>query len=143
MSAKYLFRKYLKYKKVDDIFVDSAGITAKPQDISPEVKLELKKYGIDPSDHKQKKLTQKLINDFDLVVAMSTNHKEFILKNFNKEVPLFLEIVLGKTKDLKDNSDVFKEVKGWAKEEYNDIFYLLYICCIPEFYNNFEKFISQ
>jgi protein-tyrosine-phosphatase len=143
LSAKYLLDEFLKEKGINNVFVDSAGIIAKPQNLIFSVVSELGLLSVDIKDHKQKKLTQEMICNYDLVVAISKNHQKFIKDNFNLNVPLFLEIVKNKKEDIKDNREVLDNLNGWAEDMYNKSIVRKIYRYIPEFYNNFEKFIKK
>jgi len=80
VMAEGLLRKMLKDKKKDDIQISSAGILAidgfSPTDKTIEV---MKKEGIDISGYETNKLTKKIIEEADLVLAMENIHKDEVL----------------------------------------------------------------
>jgi len=78
MAAEYLMKNRLYKQGISAFQVSSAGITAKTQEISPIVLASLKERGIDASGHKQTKLTQEIVDDTDLLIAMGINHQVFI-----------------------------------------------------------------
>jgi protein-tyrosine phosphatase len=75
--------------------VGSAGIETKPQTIHPVILARLMQKGADPSLHLQRLLTQELVNQTDLIIAMGRNHREFIQRNFGRAAPLFNEVSFG------------------------------------------------
>lgn len=119
MSAKFLFEKYLKDNNINDWIVDSAGTTAKKQTMRTTLIKQLNEYGVDPTKHKQKKLTKKHLEKYDIIIAMSKDHKEFIEKQFNfKDVFLYNEFAIKKSTSVDDvntiphyenNSDLVKK----------------------------------
>lgn len=73
------------------IAVASAGTDDYPHAVRPNVREYLLSKGIDVSAHRRRTLTLELLAEADLVVAMSTDHVEFIHERFGRRVPLFLE----------------------------------------------------
>ncbi len=100
--GEYCLRDYLKKRKIGSISVSSAGIIAKPDSINTFTLKSLKSKGIDASKHKQRKLTRELIKDSDLVIALHKEHQNFIEKEFGVYVPLFNELVIGKSVSVLD-----------------------------------------
>jgi protein-tyrosine phosphatase len=80
----------------------SAGIDAIPQSIHPLIREHLLTKGSDPSHHVQRKLTQQLLDEVTLPVAMGLNHREFIRQTFNRDVLLFNEICYQKCEPILD-----------------------------------------
>ena len=89
--------------------VGSAGTIAKPQTIHPIISHRLIQKGADPSAHTQRLLTQQLIHDANLIVAMSHTHREFIQQRFGVTVPLFNEMSLGKDTSILDLHEALPE----------------------------------
>ena len=92
MAAEYLMKNRLYKQGISAFQVSSAGITAKTQEISPIVLASLKERGIDASGHKQTKLTQEIVDDTDLLIAMGINHQVFIQDTRWVKVPVFNEL---------------------------------------------------
>lgn len=69
--------------------IGSAGIEATPQEIHPVVLARLLEKGVDPSLHRQRKLTRELIERASLTIAMGRNHQEWIRQEFRRNVRLF------------------------------------------------------
>ncbi len=113
LSAEYSFKKYLEENKIFGWKVGSAGIRAKKQEIPSKVKEELEKINIDVSNHKPRKLSKEILEKYDVVVAMSSNHKEFIKKKLgNKNVLLFNELAINKEKPILDVEEEIKNYKS-------------------------------
>jgi len=96
LSAEYLLKQLLREKKDSRIRVSSAGIIAHVEPPHEELRRQLRNRGISISKHKQRKLTKKIFDKADLVIAMSTNHQESIRKLYGVRVPLFNELAYGK-----------------------------------------------
>lgn len=102
MTAEYMLKKYLKQHKITDFIVSSAGITAKPHQADPFLVQELTKRWIDVSHHHQRKLTQEILDQQDIVIAMGQNHKEFIWEHRKRRVFLFNELAFNKKTPVLD-----------------------------------------
>ncbi len=113
MSANYCLKDFLQKHKITNILTDSAGTIANKEPIAIAVKEKFKELGIDISKHKQKKLNNKMFKSNVFVIAMAKSHKSFIKKNFNKNVPLFMELCYGLDVSLPDVEDV---IKNWETE---------------------------
>lgn len=74
-----------------DLVVASAGTVDYPHVVWPYVGGYLMQRGFDVSDHRRRTLTQAILDESQLVVAMSTDHQAHIRERFGQEVPLFLE----------------------------------------------------
>ena len=74
-----------------DLHVASAGTVDYPHVVWPYVGGYLKQKGFDVSDHRRRTLTRAIMDESQLVVAMSTDHRQYIREQFGREVPLFLE----------------------------------------------------
>jgi protein-tyrosine phosphatase len=74
-----------------DLVVASAGTVDYPHVVWPYVGGYLKQKGFDVGDHRRRTLTQAILDESQLVVAMSTDHQAYIRDRFGREAPLFLE----------------------------------------------------
>jgi protein-tyrosine phosphatase len=74
------------------IRASSAGAVALPQDMHPDVRAYLMQRGMDPSQHRQRKVSAELLQASDLVIAMSTDHQTFLFDAFQYHAPLFNEV---------------------------------------------------
>lgn len=75
-----------------DIHVSSAGTVDYPHVVRPYTREYLLSKGYDVSGHARRTLTRAMIEESDLVVAMSTDHQGTIRERFGREVPLYLEV---------------------------------------------------
>lgn len=76
--AEGIFKELLK--NIDEnIHVSSAGISVYEGERANEKAIEsLSKKNIDISSHKARQLTKEIIDESDLILTMTTNHKEII-----------------------------------------------------------------
>lgn len=78
MGAGY-FRYLCKKNAKDDITVESAGTSACEGARASEQSIKvMEKFGVDISDHLSSKLTLEKIDSADLIIAMSTSHRQII-----------------------------------------------------------------
>jgi protein-tyrosine phosphatase len=76
----------------NDIHVSSAGTVDYPHVVRPNVRDYLLSKGFDVSRHQRRTLTEAMLNESHLVIAMSTDHRTYIRDRFGQSVPLFLEV---------------------------------------------------
>lgn len=100
MSAEYVM-KQLAPKDLG-LSISSAGTEARVEPIHPDIMLYLKERGIDPSRHVQRRVTPDILAQQDLVIAMSTDHKEHLRKMFHHEAILFYEASHGEARAFPD-----------------------------------------
>jgi protein-tyrosine phosphatase len=90
LAAEYALRHVLGPQS--DITVASAGTEDFPHVIVPLVRDYLLDRGLDVSRHRRRTLTAQILEEPDLVIAMSTEHRLFLAEHFNRrDVPLFTE----------------------------------------------------
>jgi diadenosine tetraphosphate (Ap4A) HIT family hydrolase/protein-tyrosine-phosphatase len=107
LSAELCFKKYLSDSNKTDWKVGSAGTIADPGVVDPKVVATLGELGIEGFTHQQQKLTQEMLDEYDLVVGMAEDHIDFMKSEFGyKHAILFNELV-SKEKTLEDISDVY------------------------------------
>lgn len=115
LVAKYSLEDYLRKRNIKDVVIDSAGTVARKECINPAVLSGLKQFGIDPSGHRQKKLTKKDLNDHDIVIVMAQNHIDFIRSKFGfNEAVLFNEVA---EREKKSVPDVDQAVPRWKSNK--------------------------
>lgn len=137
MAAEFAMRAAVSNSS--KLSFNSAGTHGYPgHPIRKDVLKRLKDYGIDASNHQSRYLTQDIINKADLVVAMSTDHQQFIKNKFNKESVLFLEITDGQKKAFPDLWEVVPDYQKnkKASEKYVNL-------AIDKIISSEAKFISQ
>lgn len=89
LTADVALRGLLAHR--GDIVVSSAGTQDYPHAVSPRVRNYLLTKGFDVSAHRRRTLSQAIVDRSSLVVAMSTDHQQFIQARFARHAPLFLE----------------------------------------------------
>jgi protein-tyrosine phosphatase len=89
LTAEYALRAALNGRA--DIAVASAGTEDRAQLIPPEISGYLLGKGLDVGLHRRRTLTGEIVEATHLVIAMSFDHREFILQRFGRRAPLFLE----------------------------------------------------
>ena len=114
MSAEYIMKKHIEDKNIKDFEVASAGIRAQPQEPHIETLRTLYSLGIEKIDHKQQKLTDDIIEKYDIIIAMGKDHKSFIKKEFGYVVPLFNEVAIGKKTAV---LDVHEKIPDWTRQK--------------------------
>jgi len=90
--------------------IGSAGIEAVPQRMHALIRDRLLEKGVDPSGHVQRKLTQDLLDRTHVPVAMGLDHREYIRRQFNRDVLLFNEICFQKPEPI---LDVHEAIPDW------------------------------
>jgi protein-tyrosine-phosphatase len=88
--AEGIFKDLLKKNDINHITVKSAGISAFEGDRANEKAIRvLNSMGIDIKNHKAKQLTLDLIKESDLILTMTTTHKNVIINyapNYKQKV---------------------------------------------------------
>jgi protein-tyrosine phosphatase len=110
MVAEYALKSLLGHSS--PYIVGSAGIEALPATIHPVILDRLLTRGSDPSNHVQRKLTQDLLDEVTLPVAMGLNHHEFIRQHFNRDILLFNEICFQKRESI---LDLHEAIPDWQR----------------------------
>lgn len=83
--AEGMLKKELSNKGIKDYLVSSAGISVIFSSGASEYAIEvMKSEGIDISSHKAKQITDKEINASYLILTMTVNHKDYIIKKYPK-----------------------------------------------------------
>jgi protein-tyrosine phosphatase len=103
-SAEYLFKKYVKDMKDNQIEVSSAGIAVIPLNFYKDTKERLEFYGLDISHHKQTQVTKEVLIDKNLIICMTKQHMDYII-NLGFSPILFNNIAYGNDEDLLDDCE--------------------------------------
>lgn len=72
--------------------IASAGTEDNAQVVWPAVADHLRGHGLDVSAHRRRTLTRALLDDADLVVAMSTEHQRELVDRFALTAPLYTDL---------------------------------------------------
>src|SRR5918992_2739183 len=89
LTAEHALRQALAGRS--DIHVSSAGTDDFPHVVRPNVREYLRSKGFDVSRHERRTLTEAILRDAHLVIAMSTDHLSFIRTRFGNAARLFLQ----------------------------------------------------
>lgn len=122
LVAEYALKAYVG--PGTEYLIGSAGIEASPQEIHPEVLAGLLGKGIDPSGHRQRKLTRDLMEAAAVVVAMGRNHQAWIRKEFGREVPLFNHMCYGIDRPILDIHEI---IPDWREQPDQSRGYLRFV----------------
>ena len=89
LTAEYALRQVLGNR--NGVRVSSAGTENLTCTVDPMVSAYLDSRGIDVSRHRRRTLTADMLQTPVTVIAMSTDHREFIAQRFGRDVPLFTQ----------------------------------------------------
>jgi protein-tyrosine phosphatase len=79
--AEGILRSLLRQKGVDDIIVSSAGVGGLEGHPASGFAVEVaKNWDVDISDHRARQLSHEMIKKADLILAMSPEHADYILR---------------------------------------------------------------
>jgi len=107
----------------------SAGTEANPQKMVDIVRDGLLARGIDPTGHKQRKLTPALFNAADLVIAIGFDHVAFLKEHHSSEVVLFNEVAHGCREAILDTWEAVPDYAENSKDRNAHIHQVLdHIC---------------
>jgi len=89
-AAEYFSKEYIKNNNLSEFEVSSAGTEAGNYDLVP-LNVILKKLNIDSSKHKKRKVSKKILQENDLVIAMDKYNQKYLKDHFNVGSVLFNE----------------------------------------------------
>jgi len=90
LTAEFALRRVLGNRHL--VRVSSAGTEDLSCTVDPLVSAYLRSRGIDVSGHRRRTLTADMLQPSVTVIAMSTDHREFIAQRFGRhDVPLFTQ----------------------------------------------------
>jgi protein-tyrosine phosphatase len=103
LSAELSLKKYLSDNAIINWKVGSAGIIATPEPVDPRTLEDLREFGLDATGHQQRKLTQAMLEEYDVIVGMAENHIEFIKTEFGyDDAILFNELAVQEETSVTD-----------------------------------------
>ena len=79
--------------------------------VRPNVRDYLLQKGLDVRAHQRRTLTREILASAELVIAMSTDHQQFLAERFALRAPVFLEACGGACEALPDIEDVVLDYK--------------------------------
>jgi protein-tyrosine phosphatase len=104
LTAEHALRQALRERA--DIHVSSAGTVDYPHVVRPSVREYLRSKGLDVSAHGRRTLSEAMLDESHLVVAMSIDHASYIASRFGRAATLFLEACGEAAEALPDVEDV-------------------------------------
>jgi len=107
LTADVALRRLLALRA--DVHVSSAGTVDYPHVVWPYTRGYLLEKGFDVSAHQRRTLTRALVQESQLVVAMSTDHQAAIRARFRRDVPVYLEVCGEPAAWLPDIEDVIPD----------------------------------
>ncbi|AZT90732.1 low molecular weight protein arginine phosphatase [Caldicellulosiruptor changbaiensis] len=125
--AEYLLKDKLKRMNIDDIEVESAGLSAFfPQKASKNAVLVMNELGIDISSHVSRLINEDMIKESNLILTMEKYHKEAIINMYPgvmDKVFTLKEYVLGSKENLDVVDPYGGDVEKYRKcrDELNDL----------------------
>jgi protein-tyrosine phosphatase len=111
MTAEYALKARLDPQS--PLRVSSAGTLAIPQEMHPDIRAYLVQRGMDPSQHRQRKVSAEILRAADLAIAMSTDHQSFLFDTFQYRAPLFNDVCHGRSEPL---LDVWEAIPSWETD---------------------------
>jgi protein-tyrosine phosphatase len=121
-----------------EIEVSSAGTIAGKAKLRQDVLDALGRWGVDARDHKPRLLTQEIVDESDLIVAMNTDHQKIIAEQFGRHAPLYNEIAVGTALPFPDLPDVVEHY--WKKPEESRAFV---DASVDRIFRNRENFLAR
>jgi protein-tyrosine-phosphatase len=89
LTAEHALRHALRARS--DVHVSSAGTVDFPHVVRSNVREYLGSKGFDVGAHQRRTLTEAILRESQLVIAMSTDHRSYIKERFGHSALLFLE----------------------------------------------------
>lgn len=134
--AEWLFKDMIKnIDMLKDVKVRSAGVFALPgQSASQQAIIAMHKQGIDLNKHSSSQLTKELVDDADLILTMTMNHKYALLNmvpDASDKTYTLKEYAYGGHNSSLDIVDPY----GMSVERYEQ--------CLDEIKKAFEKVIEK
>lgn len=143
MTAEYALKAALGPQPA--YLVGSAGTEAVPQEMSPYLRERLLGRNLDPSGHRQRRLTAQMLHEADLVVTMGLNHRNYLQERFNRAACLFNQICFGLETPVLDVGEALpNEWRNPAAQQAYIYEVVDYLCdSMPYFIKNVGRFLPQ
>jgi protein-tyrosine-phosphatase len=120
--AEGILRSLLAARSINDFAVESAGIGAMDGMPATPFAIEVAKHWqVDISSHRSRMLTKNMIRDADLILAMSTEHAESILRKEPSAAKKTFLIRLFPS-PLASGQEGVKDPIGGTLEDYNQTY---------------------
>jgi len=109
LTAEYALRAVLRENP--EIHVSSAGTDDYPHVVWPEVRAYLLEKGLDVRAHVRRTLTQAIVDESHLLIAMGTDHRSAVQQGFGLSAPLYLEACGEAAEGLPDIEEVVADYR--------------------------------
>lgn len=120
LTAEYSLKARLGSKS--SILVASAGTRDDPSlTVRKDVSDYLLSKGLDVSSHNRTLVSTDLLQKFDHIIAMHTDHQQQLSERFSIEVPHFMEACGMKSEALPDVDDLFAPDDWHSSDAYDHI----------------------
>lgn len=131
--AEGIFNQIINENDDDDVHVTSAGISVYVSTPASEDAINVtEEMGIDISEHMSKQISEEMVSDADLILVMTTGHKNILIDIFPEytdKIYTLLEYAYGSEDDILDpfgmDCDVYREcaleIKGAIEKVYDKI----------------------
>lgn len=134
MAEHYMQEKINELKKEEEYLIDSCGIYANPgESATNNAILAIKEYNVNMQNHRAKSLDQVNLSDFDLIIGLTTQHKEMLITLFPK-----LKDRIFTLKEYSQPGSVYKDIDdpwGYNLNVYN--------ACAKEIVKYVDKLIEK
>jgi protein-tyrosine phosphatase len=107
LTAEYALRRALGTSSA--VHVSSAGTEDFPHVVKPVVRDYLLAQGLDVREHRRRTLTDLILREASLVVAMNDDHQAYIRERHDLTVPLYTELCGLQGELLPDVDDVIAD----------------------------------
>ena len=143
-SAERALKKYLDVK-AKDFIIASAGIQGKYHH-HPDAFIvrELQKLGLDGENHAPQQVTNELLEKFDLLIAMSTDHQAILKADYRRDSVLFNQICFGVDDPLLDLGEAipFEYLAGEQEAYAHDLIHYIHQS-IPFLVKNLDRYFPS
>jgi protein-tyrosine phosphatase len=111
LSAEFSLRAAAAEKGLSATFASAGTRTWPDRDLRADVLAALKRHGMDAAAHRSRPLTQEIVDDADIIIAMDEGHQKFIRDQFNRHAPLFLTVSRNLHEGIPDLPDLVPDYK--------------------------------
>ncbi|WP_274362409.1 hypothetical protein [Paenibacillus thermotolerans] len=131
--AEFCLKDFLKKNHIDDFSISSAGIRAE-SDVSKYSNLHfaiMDEMGVDTTEWCRTPFKRDYFEEYDLIIGMSDQHKNYIKQEYSRDIPLFNEVYNGHNTPVNigpPDSDNFEEQMRSLVQYFYD--------ATPELYKN-------
>lgn len=115
--AEFCMKDFLRRSNKTSIKVASAGIRAN-NDVSKYSNIHfniMNELNIDTTDFKRTLFNEKHFKEYDIIIAMSELHRDYINEKYDREIPLFNEVYNGQKTSVNigapDSEDFVEQMK--------------------------------